>query len=44
MHTLSGELKSCIDACQRCYAVCLQTAMSTACRWADPIPNPNTSG
>lgn len=27
MPKLSSELKSCIDACQRCYAVCLQTAM-----------------
>lgn len=27
MHKLSGEMKSCIDACQRCHAVCLQTAM-----------------
>ena len=27
MHKHSGELKSCIDACQRCYTTCLQTAM-----------------
>jgi hypothetical protein len=26
MHTLSGEMKSCIDTCQRCHATCLQTA------------------
>jgi hypothetical protein len=27
MHTLSSEMKSGIEACQRCYATCLQTAM-----------------
>lgn len=27
MPNLSSEMKSCIDACQRCHAVCLQTAM-----------------
>jgi hypothetical protein len=27
MHKLSKEMKSCIEACQRCYAVCLQTSM-----------------
>ena len=27
MHTLPSEMKSCIEACQRCHAACLQTAM-----------------
>ena len=27
MHTHSDDMKSCIEACQRCYATCLQTAM-----------------
>jgi hypothetical protein len=27
MHKLSSHMKSCIEACQRCYATCLQTAM-----------------
>lgn len=27
MHKLSSEMKSCIEACQRCHAACLQTAM-----------------
>ncbi len=27
MHQHSHDMKSCIEACQRCYATCLQTAM-----------------
>ena len=27
MPTLTQEMKSCTEACQRCYAICLQTAM-----------------
>jgi hypothetical protein len=27
MQQLSPEMKSCLDACQHCHAVCLQTAM-----------------
>lgn len=27
MQQLSSEMKSCLEACQRCHAVCLQTSM-----------------
>src|ERR1700730_10378756 len=27
MHQLNAEMKSCIDECQRCYQMCLSTAM-----------------
>jgi hypothetical protein len=27
MHKMSSEMKSCVEACQGCYATCMQTAM-----------------
>lgn len=40
MHKLSGEMKSCIDACQRCHATCLQTAMQHCLQAGGPHTEP----
>jgi len=40
MHELSSEMKSCIEACQRCYATCLQTAMHHCLETGGPHTEP----
>ena len=40
MQNLSGEMKSCIEACQRCYATCVQTAMQHCLQMGGPHTEP----
>lgn len=44
MHHLSVDMKACVEACLRCYSVCLGSAMNHCLESGASTPSPTTSG